>query len=128
MTSITHVHVQFAISWSRRLVLRNDFDKLIEYLEKTNMKFQNVSIVPYPDKVWNGIQSAFFMMELGATLRLSSIVIESNTNVVKLINSYIELQIWKQRLLDGVTYGNIRTMGTLDKLPNDVLGVIASFL
>jgi hypothetical protein len=121
---ISQTHIQFSVSWVRRLTIRNDFDTLNTYLEKINKKYENISFdkCPYSEDVWNEIKALFFLMELGATIQNMSVVIESNTKVMKLLHRISELRMWKLRLQKPVQ--NKDTIGNLHVLPSDVLRII----
>lgn len=120
---ISQVHVQFSLSWVRRVALRNDFDTLNTYLEKINKKYENISLdkCPYSQDIWNEIKALFFLMELGAIIQNMSVVIESNTKVMKLLNRISELKMWKLRLHKQY---HKNTIGNLHVLPTDVLKMI----
>lgn len=120
---VTHTYVQFSISWIHRLALRGDFEKLLSYVEKINNKIGIETSPPYPKAIWSEVLHGFFMIELGATLKMSSIVLESHKNITRLITSHTELLIWKRRLLQGGCQ-----IGTLDTLPQDVLWYISEIL
>lgn len=121
---ISQSHIHFSVSWVRRVALRNDFEALNTYLEKINKKYENISLdkCPYAEDIWNEIKALFFLMELGATIQNMSVVIESNTKVIKLLDRISELKMWKLRLQKKVN--NKETIGSLHILPNDVLKLI----
>ncbi len=121
---ISQSHIHFSVSWVRRVALRNDFEALNTYLEKINKKYENISLdkCPYSEDIWNEIKALFFLMELGATIQNMSVVIESNTKVMKLLDRISELKMWKLRLQKKVN--NKETIGSLHILPNDVLKLI----
>lgn len=120
--SITKSHIFFSLSWIKRLVAKNDFNVLEEYVNRFNTKLQATVQYPFPDRIWNEILHYYFMMELGATLQSVSIVLDYNHSIVKLISEYDNLSLWINRLQ---TASNI---GTLDQLPNDILWCISDIL
>jgi hypothetical protein len=63
-------------------------------------------------------------MELGATIQNMSVVIESNTKVMKLLSHISELKMWKARLTTIQYSSSKDTIGNLQVLPNDILQVI----
>jgi hypothetical protein len=93
---ISQVHIQFSVSW---------IDKC-----------------PYSEDIWNEIKALFFLMELGATIQNMSVVIESNTKVMKLLHRISELKMWKLRFKNPQVCKD--TIGNLHILPSDVLQII----
>ena len=121
---ISQSHIHFSVSWVRRVALRNDFEALNTYLEKINKKYENISLdkCPYSEDIWNEIKALFFLMELGATIQNMSVVIESNTKAMKLLDRISELKMWKLRLKNPQVCKD--TIGNLYILPSDVLQII----
>lgn len=124
--AFSQVHIHFSVSWVRRLAIRNDFDTMNTYLEKINKKYENIPVekCPFSEDVWNEIKALFFLMELGATIQNMSVVIESNTKVMKLLSHISELKMWKARLTTIQYSSSKDTIGNLQVLPNDILQVI----
>lgn len=120
--NITKSHIHFALVWIKRLLIKNDFTQIEKYTEKFNKKLEYVLHPVFPDPIWNEILHYFFMMELGATLKSETIIVENNNEVAKTIARYDELCMWKNRLLKG------DDMGTLNVLPNTVLYYISEML